>query len=85
MSNRINLPHFGAYGFDGNLAHGFLQHALMFIVAFVVEEYVLFDPVNAALLFAEGVVFKAEFISHLVKEFYLGGSILAWRNRIYMV
>lgn len=36
----MSFPHFGNSSFDGSLAHGFLQHALMFMVAFVVEDYV---------------------------------------------
>ena len=58
------------------IAHDFLLHTLMFMVAFVVEEYVLFDPVNVALLCAEGLVFEEEFVSHLVKEFLCWWEII---------
>ena len=52
----------------GSLAQGFLRYALILRVAFVVEEYVWFDPMNADLLCAEGVASEAEFVSHLVNE-----------------
>ena len=54
----MSLPHFGTSGFDGSLAHGFLQHALMFMVFFVVEKYVLFDPIQVGLFCFVGILFQ---------------------------
>ena len=79
MSNHIKFNPFWAYGFDGSLADGFLLHALIFMVAFVVEEYVLFDPVNVALLCAEGVFLRWSLFRTWSRSFFLGGSIIARR------
>ena len=65
----MSLPHFGNSGFDGSLAHGFLQHALMFMVFFVVEKYVLFDPMQIGMFCFEGILFRTNSFTDSIEKF----------------
>ncbi len=55
-------------------------------VAFVVEEDKALDPIYIGLFGANGIVFEADGVAHLVKEFFLGlfhrFSICDWRFSI---
>jgi hypothetical protein len=55
--------------------HGFLQHDLMFMVAFVVEEYVLFDPIPVGpVLFCRNIVSDELFHGLYREVFWVLGS-----------
>ena len=51
-------------------------------MAFTVENNVSFDPADVSLLGARAVMFQAELITHLIKQFGRRGSGFIWLIRM---